>query len=396
MDSNTSTPKRKCKEMSFSPETSDLEDKWAKLLDQKLQPLHEKVDQVLSSTTHVKGLENEIKLLKSENQSLKEKIENLENYSRKNNIRLYNIPENKNEDIESIVIDLANRHLHYGQSKFNERTFKNVHRLGRAKSGITRHVIARFCNYKDKKLLLGIRGSLKERERISISDDYSVDTAQNRKEIFPAYKAIQEKLQESGESNNEVYLKQDKLSFKGKWFAVDELENLPTGFSPSELSTPHKNDITAFFSRRSPLSNHYKCVFKVKGETYNCLEQYLMIQKATLFGDQQSVVALATEQNPVSQKRIGAKIANFRKDVWKAEAGKILYEGLCAKFSQNPKLKEFLLETKDTELCEANPRDSFFGIGIGLDNPTIWDKASWTGTNLQGKTLQKVRTLLRG
>ena len=326
------------------------------------------------------GLENEIKLLKIENQSLEEKIEN---YSRKNNIRLYNIPENRNADIEDVVINLVNKHLPYKQTEFDERTFENVHRIGRAKSETTRIVIAHFCNYKDKRSLMSVKGSFREKENVSMSDDYSTETAQNHKEIFPVYKSIQEKLEELGEPCNTVYLKQDKLSFKGEWYTADELENLPTGFSP-ELSTPQKNDVTAFFSRRSPLSNHYKCDFKVKGEAYNCLEQYLMIQKAILFGDQQSVVALAKEQNPVSQKIIGAKISNFRRDVWQAEAGKILYEGLCAKFSQNPILKKFLLETNETELVEANPRDSFFGIRIGLNNPAVWDRASWKGTNLQG------------
>ena len=66
MDSNTSTPQQNCRDMSFSSEASDM-DKWAKLLDQKLQPLHKKVDQVLSTSTHMNGLENEIKLLKIEN-----------------------------------------------------------------------------------------------------------------------------------------------------------------------------------------------------------------------------------------------------------------------------------------------------------------------------------------
>ena len=262
------------------------------------------------------------------------------------------------------MINLVNKHLPYRQTKFDERTFENVHRIGRAKSETTRIVIARFCNYKDKRSLISVKGSLREKENVSMSDDYSTETAQNRKEIFPVYKSIQEKLEELGEPCNTVYLKQDKLSFKGKWYTVDELENLPTVFSPSELNIPQKNDVAAFFSRRSPLSNHYKCDFKVKGEAYNCLEQYLMIQKATLFGDQQSVVALAKEQNPVSQKRIGAKIANFRRDVWQAEAGKILYEGLCAKFSQNPILKKFLLETNETELVEANPRDIFLELEL--------------------------------
>ena len=45
--------------------------------------------------------------------------------------------------------------------------------------------------------------------------------------------------------------------------------------------------------------------------------------------------------------------------MWQAEVGKILYEGLCAQFLQNPILKKFLIETSETELVEANPQDIF-------------------------------------
>ena len=279
--------------MSFSPEANTSAsqssmDIWAKLLDQKLQPLHAKVDKVLSTSSHINDLEKEIKFLKTENVTLKKRLESLESYSRKNNIRIYNLPESRNEDIENVVINLANRHLLHEHTKFDGRTFETVHRLGRAKSGTTRVVIARFCNFKDKKALLSVRKSVKEKEDISMSDDYSAETVQNRREVFPVYKAIQDKLKVNGEPDSDVYLKQDKLYFKGKWYNPDDLENLPSGFSPAELSTPQKNGITAFFSKRSPLSNHYKCEFKLHVETYNCLEQYLMIQKASLFGGQHS------------------------------------------------------------------------------------------------------------
>ena len=58
-------------------------------------------------------------------------------------------------------------------------------------------------------------------------------------------------------------------------------------------------------------------------------------------------------------------------------------------------LTKFLLDTNDTVLAEANSRDSLFGIGFGLDNPNVWDQATWKGTNLQGKMLQKISTFLR-
>ena len=61
------------------------------------------------------------------------------------------------------------------------------------------------------------------------------------------------------------------------------------------------------------------------------------------------------------------------------------------KFTQNPEMKERLLETKDTLLVEASPYDTIWGIGLGMDDPLKEDPKNWKGTNWLGEAITEVR-----
>lgn len=72
----------------------------------------------------------------------------------------------------------------------------------------------------------------------------------------------------------------------------------------------------------------------------------------------------------------------------------IVYEGNLLKFSQNPILKKFLMETKDLIIVEASPYDKIWGIGMSEDDSDIHDELKWKGQNLLGKAIMKVREQL--
>ncbi|KAK3691597.1 hypothetical protein LTR37_018552 [Vermiconidia calcicola] len=81
--------------------------------------------------------------------------------------------------------------------------------------------------------------------------------------------------------------------------------------------------------------------------------------------------------------------------LWSALLEGVLYDGLWAKFSQNPKLAEMLLMTGEFELVEAASRDKNCGIGFRAAKAAeARGKGKW-GLNLLGKTLVKIRAALR-
>ena len=97
--------------------------------------------------------------------------------------------------------------------------------------------------------------------------------------------------------------------------------------------------------------------------------------------------------DPVSQKRMGKQVQGFDREKWENVVPEVLLRGLKAKFSQNKYCGEFLKKTGEKVIGEANPNDSFYGIGIRLRSSNVWNKSVW-GHNLLGASLMEVRSEL--
>ena len=155
------------------------------------------------------------------------------------------------------------------------------------------------------------------------------------------------------------------------------------------------HNFTFFWKNRSPFSNWYPSRFTHNGITYTRGEQYMMYQKAMLFGDTEIAQQILDTDNPAEQKDLGRKVRNYDDSIWSAKRVDIMVDGLYAKFSQNEKLRAALLDTGFTEIAEASPMDRIWGIGYAEDHPYALDKTKWTGQNLLGIVLMRVRDKIR-
>ena len=187
----------------------------------------------------------------------------------------------------------------------------------------------------------------------------------------------------------------DKLYINNQKFTKDTMHSLPERLQPQRIFTKSKDNMTAFFTRNSPLSNHFPSPFKINGESFGCLEQYMMVEKARTFGDQEAEVKIMHETSPIRQKQAGKNIKGFKRDIWEQAAEEKVLPGLLAKFQQNQVCKELLLSTNNNSIIEANSNDSFFGAGISLRSPDLWNTSVHPGKNVMGKMLQQVRARLR-
>lgn len=156
-----------------------------------------------------------------------------------------------------------------------------------------------------------------------------------------------------------------------------------------------------FFWRHTPpadggvgascLSQWWMQDFEVHGVTYSCAEQYMMAEKARLFGDEEMLAEIMWAKSPKEMKAYGRAVQGFDKDIWEGRCYDIVKTASKAKFSQNPALRQFLLGTKGSILVEASPRDRIWGIGMGKQNSDAENPMKWRGTNLLGFALTETR-----
>ena len=134
-----------------------------------------------------------------------------------------------------------------------------------------------------------------------------------------------------------------------------------------------RKDIVCFFRTKHPFSQWHPANFIVDDISYNCAEQYMMAQKALLFGDHESYTKIMQSNEPRVHKKIGRGVKGFIQKKWDETCEKIVLDANIAKFSQNEDLLKILLDTEDKLIVEASPYDKIWGIGMAEDDPNILD-----------------------
>ena len=151
----------------------------------------------------------------------------------------------------------------------------------------------------------------------------------------------------------------------------------------------HTNDKKEI--NKSSLSQWYIKDFKENDLIFNCMEKYMMYNKALLFDDKNIANEILNTNQPKAIKELGRKVKNFNDEAWDKMKYKIVFTGNYYKFSQNTDLRNFLLSTKNKVLVEASPYDKVWGIKMKYDDENIENPFFWKGENLLGFALMQVR-----
>ena len=142
-------------------------------------------------------------------------------------------------------------------------------------------------------------------------------------------------------------------------------------------------------------SNWETSPFVLGGETYVCVEQYMMAEKARLFGDTVRRELIMASPHPRDHKRHGRGVTPYDGPVWEAARYGIVLAGTLEKYGQNAPLLELLLATGESLFAEASPTDLVWGIGVAADHPDATRPERWRGQNLLGKAIVEARAILR-
>jgi len=81
------------------------------------------------------------------------------------------------------------------------------------------------------------------------------------------------------------------------------------------MKSVSSDEVFTFFWK-SALSQWRKSPFQVHGVEYNCAEQYMMAQKAIIFGDMEKLSEIMEAKLPSVQKKLGRQVKNFDVDEW--------------------------------------------------------------------------------
>ena len=130
------------------------------------------------------------------------------------------------------------------------------------------------------------------------------------------------------------------------------------------------HDIVFFWQPPSCFSQWTPSRFTVDGISYSCGEQFFAAEKSRLFRDHQTLQHIMRVSDPRLHKQYGREVRNFDITAWERERDHIVLVGSYAKFSQNPAMRDHLLDTGDRLLAEAIPYDLIWGIGYRADDPS--------------------------
>jgi ribA/ribD-fused uncharacterized protein len=157
-----------------------------------------------------------------------------------------------------------------------------------------------------------------------------------------------------------------------------------------------RDDFHFFWSGKSVFSQWYQSKFVDNdGIVYTSAEQYMMSEKAKLFGDIHTMDIIMKNHNPKICKAIGRNVKGFNTKKWKDNREIIVLNASIFKYSQNSNLKKLLLSTENKCIVEASPYDRIWGIGLRESHEHATDPTQWKGLNLLGKALMITREKLR-
>ena len=144
------------------------------------------------------------------------------------------------------------------------------------------------------------------------------------------------------------------------------------------------------------LSNWKISVFSIDGIKYNCVEQYMMAEKARVCGDEETVGKILLAKIPADQKRLGRGVSPYDAAKWEKVRYDVVLQATIEKYRQNGELLKQLMDIEASSFAEASPLDAIWGIGLAEDHAEAGEPSKWPGQNLLGKAITEAREVLKG
>ena len=304
----------------------------AQTIDDHLKGLHFDIEKCkehhkelnLFKESHTEMTEKVSKLEK-ENYEIRRRLNKLEMYSRKKNIKLLGVKQEAHENCKMLVHNLF---LSVGATLKQTDIMEAPHLKTKSKPV---PIIVQVANADIKGAMWKYSKQL-QLKSARLQDDLPTDVFQAQKVLKPIMFEAKRQFGHNPHENNNVTIREDALILNGCMYTVDRLHLLPQNLQPANIFTRVHGDKVAFFSKHSPLSNHYHAPFKVEGIDFSCSEQFYMLAKARAFGDEGQSKLIMETKDPVQQKRLGSNIKGYKAGLWKPKMEDAMEKAVREKF----------------------------------------------------------------
>jgi len=219
-------------------ETMSRLDSEVKVLNNQQKKLKKNVEELQKGMEYteddISDLQRDNKKLENDVYELKKQLMYMENYSRRENLKFFGLPENIDASLNSMNVEEGLPRQHDASENTKEIIYKfledqlkidrprekiefqRVHRLGKPNPQKSRPIIARFLRYSDRELVMEqARKHLKDSETLHVFDDIP-------KELYDLRKEQMQKLKEARQRGHTAYFSKahpDKLFVNGKYIA---------------------------------------------------------------------------------------------------------------------------------------------------------------------------------
>ena len=336
---------------------------------------------------------HENKLLRKENDELKDRISRIESTQLCNNVILTGIPEQQWEPYEATkqrVFDtIASAHTNMNEEdrERNKRIAENTKityctRVGKYRPNQTRPISVTFQNKEDKDQLMQNKSKLPP--GLYVNHEYPPHIKRARDRLRPLLRHAKTTPAFKDKSK----LQDEYLVLNGIRYGLRDIPKLPEEMATYKAAQKTDDNALAFHGEFSPFSNFHPCKFTINHQTFSSSEQFIQYQKALMFGDSVIADQILTCDNAYEAKHLGYHIAGFDMKRWINDGYSLCYDGIHAKFTQNRNLLMMLKSTAPKVLVEATS-DRLWGTGISLRdhqalNPDKWHNKGWMSTMLMG------------
>ncbi|KAK3307174.1 uncharacterized protein B0T15DRAFT_553637 [Chaetomium strumarium] len=143
------------------------------------------------------------------------------------------------------------------------------------------------------------------------------------------------------------------------------------------------------------LSQWYKAPFVCDDDAFTTVDEFVMFQKAKVFGDAEMAtkIIFGAYVHSSTYANMEREVKNFDQEVWYEHAFRTVVLANLCKFTQNERLREILMGTGDNVLIEINPQDKIWEIGFSRYDE--WLNPNRYAAKKTGMAMMYARDLIR-